>query len=396
MRLLLFLLIGLVLHAEVPEITVGVFEGLRKAEISAEKGFIIRDLVQNTELFRRWNSSKLVIELSARGFGFLEYKNLHEIEIRPFRDRPFEINGMKFRGKLVLREDRFGRMTAINHVDLESYLYGVIKSEMLLNSPREALKAQAVVARTYAIRNQNKFMNELGFGLTRDTRSQVYNGVKDEHALSIEVVNATRGRIAVVNGEPIASYYCASCGGATQDAKTWSGRPINYLKSRPCPWCASYPGFSWNMELSLAEITNRLREKGKKVLAITDIRVENDPSGRVENVHLIHQGGQETFMNANHLRTLLGPDRLRSTFFEIQSLPGMDREDPAEKAIDQILKKFMTAMDADRVVKIRGTGFGHGVGLCQWGAKGLARRGDSYEKILQYYYTGASVYRLYE
>lgn len=251
--------------AAVPEISVGVFERQEKLKISAEFGFTIYDSDQKkVELFKRWNKTPLDIVSTAVGFNFEKVKNQRSIYIVPFRKKPLSINSMAFRGEFEIREDRFGKMTVVNFLDLESYLYGVIKSEMLLNSPLEALKAQAVVARTYAIRNRDKFTKELGFGLTRDVRSQVYNGVNDEHPLALRVVDETRGRIVTHNGEPIAAYYHSACGGATQDSSHW-GSQVAYLRAVACKYCDSYKELGWERELSLAEVTNRLREKGQRI-----------------------------------------------------------------------------------------------------------------------------------
>ncbi len=380
--------------ASVPEITVGVFEKQEKVLLSAENGFTVYDLSSGKkEIFKRWNKSVLEISVTERGFGFLTHRNLRHIEIVPFRKHPVHVNKMAFRGILRIREDRFGKMTVINALDVESYLYGVIKSEMLLNSPLEALKSQAVVARTYAIRNQDKFLKELGFGLTRDVRSQVYNGVFDEHDLSIKVVDATRGRILTHEGQPISAYYHSACGGATQDSSTW-GNKIAYLKAQVCPYCENYKDLHWEYELSLTDLTNRLREKGHILPNISDVRLSKDTFGRVIRVELVHADGTMK-MNANHLRTLLGANVLRSTMFS-DSEKKSSLNDPAEKAIDQILNSFMSRMSGDRSLLWKGKGFGHGVGLCQWGAKGLANKGYNFEKILKYYYSDVSVTRLYD
>jgi len=380
--------------ATVPEITVGVFERQEKIQISAENGFAIYDISsKKVEVFKRWNKSVLDVSVTERGFGFLTHRNLRHIEIVPFRKHPIHVNKMVFRGILRIREDRFGKMTVINVLDVESYLYGVIKSEMLLNSPIEALKAQAVVARTYAIRNQDKFLKDLGFGLTRDVRSQVYNGVLDEHDLAIQVVDATRGRILTHEGQPISAYYHSACGGATQDSGTWGNR-IAYLKATDCKYCENYKDLHWEYELSLRDLTNKLREKGHVLSNISDVKLSKDAFGRVIRVELVHADGTMK-MNANHLRTLLGPNVLRSTMFNDLSRQSGDT-DPAEKAIDQILNSFMSRMNGDRSIRWHGKGFGHGVGLCQWGAKGLANKGYNFENILKYYYSDVSVTRLYD
>jgi stage II sporulation protein D len=370
--------------------------------ISAKDGFVIYGLDSGRDkLFTRWNSNSLKFHTTARGMGFLKQKNLHRVEVDSFKDQPIYVNGKGYRGKIRIVEDKFGKLTVINDIDIESYLFGVIKSEMLINSPLEALKAQAVVARTYAIKNMNKFTKELGFGLTDDIRSQVYNGIEDEHPIARKVVKETRGKILTFGGDPISAFYHSACGGYTLDSKDWHGKIIPYLKSKKCGYCADYVNYKWELDLSYTEIKNKLREKGMVISEIHKILFSSDSVGRVLKVEIYHDGGVKTISSAS-FRELIGASTLRSTFFRNltpqlpaqKSAPGLGQD---ELAIRKILLNFMgqNVAEDQQVLHLEGTGFGHGVGLCQWGAKGFARRGEDYRQILQYYYTGAKVTDLY-
>jgi stage II sporulation protein D len=382
---------------EAPLLTVGILENQTSLEIGAQYGFRVHDCNDGDKIvFTRWNNSPLRFSVTARGFGFLTYGNLTSVEIRPFRSGFVTLNGSAYRGKMRVVEDGMGKITVINEIDVESYLYGVIKSEMLINSPYEALKSQAVVARTYAIVNANKFQEQLGFGLSNDVRSQVYKGVDDEHPLSIEVVDKTRGQILVYEDEPISTYYHAACGGATLDSRDWYGKEVPYLRSKKCGFCSDYPGYKWELELSYQTVLNLLRKRGRRIKEMKKIAFEKDEDGRVKRVEFFHTDGVFS-VSGTTFRELIGAATLKSTFFSVvkeeQNLNAGAVD--AEAAIRNILNQFMSSSAGEKKLFLQGTGFGHGVGLCQWGAKGFARQGKSYEEILKYYYHGVAIKKIY-
>ena len=357
---------------EVPVLDVAVLEKKSSVYLSSQHGFQILNFPDRKKLFTRWNGKSLSFKVTERGFGFLHFKNLHSVTIEPFKKGLVYVNGKGYRGKLKLFEDRFGKMTVVNLVDVESYLYGVIKSEMLINSPIEALKAQAVVARTYAIRNKDKFRKE-GFGLTDDVRSQVYNGIEDEHPIARKVVKYTHGKILTYKNEPISGFYHSACGGSTLASKDWHGKGVSYLKSKECNWCNGYKNYVWDYELSFAGLSGYLNQKGEKVRKISKVDFEHDANGRVKLVNISHQDGKLK-ISGTAFRQMISASKVRSTIFKpinngnSDSLKSNNQE---EMAVMQILMNYNRRFNK---LKIRGTGFGHGVGLCQWGAKGLAKQ----------------------
>ena len=389
------LLMGMESYNEPPVLSVGIEESLKSVNVSAQHGFRVFDSsLQKTLLFTRWNSKALKFEITSRGFGFLQKADIRSVEIEPFKKGLVYVNGRGYRGKLKLFEDRFGKITVVNLIDLESYLYGVIKSEMLINSPIEALKAQAVVARTYAIRNQNKFTAELGFGLTDDVRSQVYNGVEDEHEIARQVVKETRGRILTFEGVPISAFYHSACGGSTLNSKDWHGKSIPYLLSKACPYCSVYKDYEWDVEFTYAQIKLKLRESGHKIAQIERIEAKSNPDGRLASLRIIHSGG-EIKLSGTQFRSLMGASVVRSTMAQIGDVNLASNSKASDSAELAILSIIHGRMQKYGSVTFKGTGFGHGVGLCQWGAKGLAVKGFDYEKILKYYYSGIFVEKLY-
>lgn len=390
----LILVCSHVVHAQsVPLLDVAVLEKKTSVFISAQHGFRVFNNFDNKKLFTRWNGKSLNIKVNDRGFGFLQFNNLQSITIDPFKKGLTYVNGKGYRGKLKIFEDRFGKLTVVNLIDIESYLYGVIKSEMLINSPIEALKAQAVVARTYAIKNRDKFRKD-GFGLTNDVRSQVYNGIEDEHAIARDVVNATRGKILVFKDEPISGFYHSACGGSTLASEDWHGKKIPYLLSKKCGWCDGYKNYKWNYELSYAALSAYLNQQGRKIRKINAVNFEHDDNGRVTRVQIIHQDGKLK-ISGTAFRQLISASKVRSTIFtSMDDSSGVVSEtsNQGEVAIMQILLNYNKRF---KKLLLKGSGFGHGVGLCQWGAKGLAKQNLKYADILKYYFTGVNLKVIY-
>lgn len=378
---------------EIPILDVAVLEKKTSVFISAQHGFQVFNFSDRKKLFTRWNGKSLKFKVTERGFGFLHFNNLQSVTIEPFKKGLVYVNGKGYRGKLKLYEDQFGKLTVLNLVDIESYLFGVIKSEMLINSPIEALKAQAVVARTYAIRNKDKFRRE-GFGLTDDVRSQVYNGIEDEHPIARKVVKYTHGKILTYENKPISGFYHSACGGSTLASKDWHGKGVPYLKSKECKWCSGYRNYVWDYELSYAGLSGYLNQKGEKIRKINEVKFEHDPNGRVKLVRISHQDGKLK-ISGTAFRQMISASKVRSTIFKSignQDNGARDINTEEEIAVMQILRNYNRRFSK---LKIRGTGFGHGVGLCQWGAKGLAKQALKYPDILKYYFTGVDLKKIY-
>lgn len=374
---------------------VGILQSQKKVNIGAKHGFQIFDLDDNKKkIFTRWNSSPVKIFQTQRGFGFLKKKNYHRLYIKPFKRQHVKVNGKAYRGTIEIFEDKFGKLTIVNKVDLESYLYSVIKAEMLITSPIEALKAQAVVARTYAMKNKDKFRDTLGFGLTDDVRSQVYTGLSSEHPLAIKVVKQTKGMVITDNKELISTYYHSACGGSTLDSKHWLGKEVRFLKSKVCKWCSAYKNYKWTLDIPYKKLKNLLRLDGKKLSNIQELKVVNSTDGRLKSLMVNHSTGTIKLSGAK-LRKLMGPFIMRSTMAK-QSSKSSSKviENPDELAIMDILNSFGNASQS-RTLTLIGEGFGHGVGLCQWGAKGLAKQKKNYKQILQYYYSNVDVVKSY-
>ncbi|HLW47662.1 MAG TPA: SpoIID/LytB domain-containing protein [bacterium] len=283
-------------------------------------------------------------------------------------------DGRPYRGVLELRRTVAAHVTVVNVVDLESYLYGVIKGEMEPSWPREAVRAQAVAARTLAVERMLAAHPPVpglagagaGFDVPATTDAQVYLGAAAEDPAATAAVDATRGLVAAYDGRPIFAAYHANSGGHTDDSENVWGRPYPYLRGVPDPYALEAPGVSWSAVVPLGTIETDLRRGGIDLAGLVDLAAGRVTTwGRVLTVIVREESGRTQEINANRFRLLVGPAVLRSTML---SLARRDRE-----------------------VAFAGRGSGHGVGLDQWGARAMAARGFTYEQILKYYYTGVMI-----
>lgn len=272
-----------------------------------------------------------------------------------------------YRGILELRRTPSGRLTVINEVDLEEYLYGVLTMEVDPRWPADALKAQAVAARTLAVQSMGRFAAE-GYDVRATTDSQVYGGIMAEDPSTTAAVEATRGQVVVFEGKPIFAAYHSDSGGYTESSEhVWGGR-YPYLKGVPDPFSTGASNHEWIVRLDLAAFEDRLRRAGKLVSGISGVEIaETTPSGRAAAVRIPGSHGT-LLLRGTELRTILGADELRSTLFQVRVVG-----------------------DEQAVLEFLGRGSGHGVGLSQWGARGQAQAGRNYMEILKYYYTGVTI-----
>ncbi len=291
-----------------------------------------------------------------------EYGNI--LEVKPLGDSFIRVNNRTYRGEIEVRK-RNDTLLVINEVDLEEYLYGVMKHEISPAWPLEAVKAQAVAARSFAL---NKKLGNVGkpYDLCATITSQVYGGLSGEDPRSNEAIDETRGEILTYEERPIAAYYHATCGGETEDVENvWGGR-LPYLKSVRCRYCKDSPHYEWEEKLSLLEISNALGHKGISEVESIEIYERSD-TGRIVKLVVEDEFGKH-IISGNQFRMALGPNLIRSTLFKIKEKRGR--------------------------VEFKGKGWGHGVGMCQWGTKGMAERDFSYKEILKHYYSNAEIRKM--
>lgn len=270
-------------------------------------------------------------------------------------------NGRSYRGYLIVRK-KAGYIYFINVLSMEEYLCGVVPAEMSKTWPLEALKAQAVAARSYVYNHMMTNKNDL-YDVDGTTSFQVYKGYSVESENSNRAVFSTAGEILVYAGKPVMAFFHSTCGGHTVDnSLVWKGKDIPYLESTKCDFCKDSPHFNWQENLMISEISAAINKK-YSIGRIKGLRFKKK-TGRIYEADIIHSGGVLT-ITGNELRLLLGARKIKSLNF-------------------QTTKK-------DNVLSVKGHGYGHGVGMCQYGARGMANAGYSYVKILRKYYKGAEI-----
>jgi stage II sporulation protein D len=305
---------------------------------------------------------------------------------------PVQINGKLYRGTADVLRDRTG-ITVVNRLGFEAYVQGVVSAEMGRRSYNEqaALEAQAVVSRTYALRNLGRWRAQ-GFDLTATVSDQVYGGMLAETTEGRAAVAATRGLVLTYNGAPAEAFFYSTCGGRTASGvEVFRGAAQPYLRSiadqdeHGVAYCSISPRYRWHEEWSDQSLQATLERnlpavtgiRPEQVRQVRDIRIaRRTASGRVDEV-AIALGGPEVRVAGLAIRQVLRPadgQLLRSNAFTLAA-----------------------AGSGSRIshLTIEGMGSGHGVGFCQWGAVGRARAGQGYAQILAAYFPGTGVARRY-
>jgi len=273
------------------------------------------------------------------------------------------ISKRKYRGNMEININN-RELLAINTIDIEKYLYGVIKMEIDPKWPYETVKAQAIIARTFVYKNLGKHRNS-GFDFCNGVHCQVYAGINAEDDIAIRAVDETKGEL-LYYGDSLASvYYHSVCGGKTASpVYTWEGaKNIPYLSEIICPYCKDAPHYYWNTKLKFSDISQKLNIG--KVYSIS----KYPENGRAQMVIIKHSGGVYKMLGSQ-FRRAFGENLIKSTFFNI-------------------------SQERDSVF-ITGRGYGHGVGLCQWGAKGMGELGFLASEILSFYFPGCVIKRVVE
>lgn len=307
---------------------------------------------------------------SAMNFGHKSFEG--EVVVLPTHSTDtLKLNGRRYRGILVFHPLSGGRYDVVEYVGLQEYLYGVLPREVGTDWPLEALKAQAVVSRTYAL--SNKAEEAKGrFDLSDGVFDQVYGGMNVEAPTSNRAVDETRGEALLdPHGKPIQAFFHSSCGGRTELPKNvWKSSVSDDLFGCVAdPYCQEDPHYQWKVQISYDTIRKRLRKAGIRVSTIQKVSVmQKSISGRAVTFG-VQTGKGIVPVSGNRFRMAMGADSFRST--------------------------LLTNMKASKTsVLFEGHGWGHGVGLCQWGARGRAIAGQTYATILKAYYPGGSLKKI--
>lgn len=325
-------------------------------------------------------------------FGNQQFSS-NEVVISPNEPYIFNLDGDDYRGQLELITNSDGNsFDAVNPVPLEPYLAGVVGAEMPKYWEPEALKAQAVASRTYCLYIKKRFGENRSWDVRKSQANQVYLGIKAESAQVWDAVNKTYGQVLVCkessgSEDIFPAYYSSVCGGHTEDSTGVFGDSFDTLTSVACPYCkdVAKPGsYFWpTAQFDKTYVTKRLQTRYPKLRQlgkITSIKAEKQSDyqsiygkySRLTLVKLSGSKGKRDYLRGEDFRLCVDPSgrKLRSAIFEIVNYN-------------------------DKWAFLSGRGFGHGVGMCQCGAQGMARAGRTSEEILAFYYRGSKTITIY-
>jgi len=277
---------------------------------------------------------------------------------------PFQIGGRSYRSQLRVLPGPNRDLWVLNVLPLEEYLVGLINFEISSQWPMEAVKAQAVAARTYAVFQRSSRAGDI-YDVDSGVSDQVYGGVGKEDARSRRAVEETRGELILYQGSPIFAVYSACCGGRTEAGEhMWAG-VFPYLRGAECAYCLDSPHFLWNYSIGADRLASALGMGAGPGARVSALEIdERSPSRRVLKI-FVQTEASRRLISGKDFRRLLGYDQLRSTNF------------------------ILTVKEEGFLFS--GLGWGHGVGMCQWGVKGMAEAGADYRAILKSYYQGIEI-----
>jgi stage II sporulation protein D len=297
----------------------------------------------------------------------------------------------------VYRNDKDNTVDVVNEVGLEDYLAGVLGREVVSDWPVEALKTQAVASRTRVLyQRQMAHANKQRFDVQADTRDQVYGGVPDKNAQGLySAVKGTAGQVLTFNGNIFDIYFASTCGGETEDVSRVfkTAHPPGGFE---CPYCKDSPVGEWTHAAPLSDVKVRIQQHCKEpigdIISITGLDTVPPNSGHAGSVEVKHTLGVTVFPDANKFRTtVLG----RSSNIKFLKDGSWHDQSEDRKHDEYLLSTWFTAAIEGNTVTFHGFGWGHAVGMCQWGAFGMAKAGKKYTEILAFYYPGTQIAEKY-
>ena len=345
-----------------------------QAVVASAGGLTVRPFVAGSEPLLTPDVTT-VIDVRPQTGGLLlagSIQTQNKLLITPLTDLAVTVDGQGYRGAILIEKDAEGGLSVINVVDLEQYLYSVVGSEVSASTPSSALQAQAVVARTYAVAHLGAH-EDLGFDLRAGDWDQAYNGMDAESEPVVNAVDATRGVVMLYRDHLAQAYYSACDGGYTSDGHALND-PQPYLQAVRDPYCPLSPYMQWSAAIPVSDFVAGLNDRGvvSPQLSPGDLRDVRpgsaDGSGRLLTGVLVTRAGSIS-IPATTFRLVAGNRLVKSTRIFALGLWGA-------------------------TIRASGAGFGHGVGMCQLGARGMAESGLGVYAILDFYYPNAILSQL--
>lgn len=283
-----------------------------------------------------------------------------------------------YQGYLEIEKHPEG-LLLINELPVEQYLEAVVPSEMPADSPKEALKAQAVCARTYAYRQiEDNSLAEYGANVDDSVNYQVYYNIFPRDTVR-EAVQETKNQVMLYNGELIEAYYFSTSCGVTSTDEVWGAdQPADYLKSVPCEYDSDKPWSRWKTEISWEVLTDRAQTLEGCGGSLKDLEVMKlSQNGAVVCLRVITESGNSDIEGEYEVRSFLSPEGCI-----------VAESDGTETMGGRVLPSGYFSMEKDpsRAVILRGRGYGHGVGMSQTAACEMAKEGENYKDILEYFF----------
>ncbi len=317
-------------------------------------------LLQEKNLNATIKPTAVSIQMGDRNF------KVFAIEIIPQHDGYIYLNSRPYRGKMRFINEN-GKLTVVNVISIEDYLKGVLNYEVAHWWPIQALMAQAVASRSYAL-YMKKINHDKNYDLRADIYSQVYGGRLGEKWKIKRAIRKTEGLVLFYKGEILPAFYHSTCGGHTDSASHLWNIDIPPLKGVSCNFCRFSPHYRWRKKISLKKFKEIFSHAGYSLEEVQNVIVkERYHTGFVKSIE-ITADGRKYILSSKEFRKILGVDLLRS-------------------------RRFLLKVKG-KWLYITGYGWGHGVGLCQWGAYGMALRGYNFKQILKYYYPGCEIKKI--
>jgi stage II sporulation protein D (peptidoglycan lytic transglycosylase) len=352
--------------ADETPIRVSVLRHQFQAVVSSEGGLIVRppNATAGSPYVAPDVTTVLDVRPTPQGLllaGIIQAGNT--IVVSPAAGFPIAVDGLRYRGSVILQATNGESLDVVNVVDLEQYLYGVVASEMETTWPAAALEAQAIVARTYAVAHLGT-REWLGYDLLAGEQDQAYKGMQVEMPSVRAAVDATRGTVLTYGADLVHAYYSSCDGGYTSRGDALSD-PQPYLVSVPDAYCKQSPDERWTVDVPLDDFMPAFAARYGDIGSVVAVHAgEADSSGRLETVTILGTLDSRA-IPATVFRSLAGNHVVRSTRIVSIGVVGLS-------------------------IRVSGSGFGHGVGMAQWGARAMAEDGKTAEEILKFYYHGAS------
>ena len=362
-----------------PNIRILLHKNIKEIQIEINQPYSISDFKSDKLLANRDNLTKSVIYLKSGDFKTrpLTSDYSHNApttfvradgNVSIFTNHGFvKLNKSKYCGKLILVPNSNDKFSILEEIGIEEYLPGVIEGEMPTMWSDDALQAQVIAARTYAI-YKRKINSDALYHINK--LDLAYKGSYLNQIKTKEIVDKSRGTVMVYDWKLFPGYFHSTCGGHTEDINlVFNLKSIPPLSGVDCGYCNKSKFFHWKKRLKKYEIQNRLNFTKSKVKKIRNITAEKiGPGGHCSTIKIEHAGGTKR-VNANDFRLIIGPNKLRSTSCNIKN-------------------------NGSSLI-FEGSGWGHGVGLCQYGTQGMAKSGFKWYDILRHYYPEIDLVKIY-